>query len=90
MWLKIILVIALLLIVFSLFQALFYLVKGEEKLEQMNSSLGRRVFFSVAVIMLLLLAIAMGWIKPNKDPFTHPVKPPQQQISEPDKPQAEN
>ena len=90
MWLKIILVIALLLIVFSLFQALYYLVKGEEKLEQMNSSLGRRVFFSVAVILLLLLALAMGWIKPNKDPFTHPIKPPQHQTNEPEKPKAEN
>ena len=65
---KLVLVLLLLFILFNLARALFILVKGESKVP-MSQYLGRRVIFSVLVILLLLGALATGVITPNSRPY---------------------
>ncbi|NRD72277.1 DUF2909 family protein [Shewanella sp. VB17] len=65
---KLTLVLLLLFILFNLARALFVLVKGESKVP-MSQYLGRRVIFSVLVVILLLLALATGVITPNVRPY---------------------
>ncbi|WOT05423.1 DUF2909 family protein [Shewanella youngdeokensis] len=65
---KLVLVLLLLFILGNLGRALFVLVKGENS-APMSQYLGRRVLFSVLVVMLLLLALASGIITPNPRPY---------------------
>ncbi|QYJ86297.1 DUF2909 family protein [Shewanella mesophila] len=65
---KLVLVLLLLFIIFNLGRALFILVKGEDK-APMSRYLGRRVLFSVLVVLLLLLALGLGIISPNPRPY---------------------
>ncbi|ACA84475.1 MULTISPECIES: DUF2909 family protein [Shewanella] len=65
---KLVLVLLLLFILFNLARALFIMVKGESKVP-MSQYLGRRVIFSVLVVVLLLLAMATGVITPNIRPY---------------------
>ncbi|MEC4727954.1 DUF2909 family protein [Shewanella sp. D64] len=65
---KFILVLLLLFILFNLARALLVLVKGESKVP-MSQYLGRRVIFSVLVVLLLLGALATGVITPNPRPY---------------------
>jgi hypothetical protein len=44
------------------------MVKGDEKVP-MSRYLGRRVIFSVLVILLLLVALGTGLISPNPTPY---------------------
>ncbi|MCT7941355.1 MULTISPECIES: DUF2909 domain-containing protein [Shewanella] len=53
---------------FNLARALFIMVKGENK-QSMSPFLGRRVMFSALVVILLLLAMALGIIQPNPRPY---------------------
>ncbi|RXJ73040.1 hypothetical protein CS022_12190 [Veronia nyctiphanis] len=68
MLLKGILVCLLIFILFNLFRALPILVKGQSDVP-MSRYLGRRVFFSVIVFVILLVALATGAIEPNSRPF---------------------
>ncbi|GIU45089.1 DUF2909 family protein [Shewanella algidipiscicola] len=65
---KVALVLLLFFIIFNLGRALFILVKGESKIP-MSQYLGRRVLFSLLVILLLLLALGLGLITPNPRPY---------------------
>ena len=65
---KLVLVLLLLFIIFNLGRALFIMVKGDEKVP-MSRYLGRRVIFSVFVILLLLVALGTGLISPNPTPY---------------------
>ncbi|MCL1056550.1 DUF2909 domain-containing protein [Shewanella gelidimarina] len=65
---KLVLVLLLLFILVNLGRALFVMVKGE-KSAPMSKYLGRRVLFSVLVVMLLLLALGTGIITPNPRPY---------------------
>lgn len=65
---KVVLVLLLFFIIFNLGRALFILVKGESKVP-MSQYLGRRVLFSLLVILLLLLALGFGLITPNPRPY---------------------
>ena len=65
---KLVLVLLLLFIIFNLGRALFILVKGDKKVP-MSRYLGRRVIFSVLVILLLLVALGTGLISPNPTPY---------------------
>ncbi|GCF88673.1 MULTISPECIES: DUF2909 family protein [unclassified Shewanella] len=65
---KLVLVLLLLFIIFNLGRALFIMVKGDEKVP-MSRYLGRRVIFSVLVILLLLVALGTGLISPNPKPY---------------------
>ncbi|GIU21091.1 MULTISPECIES: DUF2909 family protein [unclassified Shewanella] len=65
---KVVLVLLLLFILFNLGRALFIMVKGETSVP-MSQYLGRRVLFSVLVVVLLLVALGTGVIAPNSRPY---------------------
>ncbi|GAA0786239.1 hypothetical protein GCM10009193_24410 [Shewanella aestuarii] len=65
---KLVLVLLLVFIMFNLARALFIMVKGENK-QSMSPFLGRRVMFSALVVILLLVAMALGIIQPNPRPY---------------------
>jgi len=65
---KLVLVLLLLVVLFNLGRALYVMVKGGQTVP-MSRYLGRRVLFSALVILLLLLALGMGWIHPNPRPY---------------------
>lgn len=65
---KLVLVLLLLFIIFNLARALFMMVKDDNS-APMSRYLGRRVIFSVLVILLLLVALGSGLISPNPRPY---------------------
>ena len=66
---KLVIVVLLALVIVSLFQALFVMLKGGEGTTRMSKHLGRRLAFSVAVMALLLALLATGVITPNARPY---------------------
>jgi hypothetical protein len=70
---KIALVLLLLLIIFNLGRALLLLVKGGDPTEAgkkpMSHFLGRRVLISALVVIVLIIALASGFIDPNNRPY---------------------
>ena len=66
---KLVIVVLLALVIISLFQALFVMLKGGDGTTRMSKHLGRRLAFSVAVIALLLVLLATGVITPNARPY---------------------
>ena len=62
---KIIIVALLLVVVFSLGQALFFLIRDESKSDRMLKSLTWRIGLSVFIFILLLIGQAMGIITPH-------------------------
>ncbi len=44
------------------------MVKGQHE-QPMSQYLGRRVLFSVVVIVVLLVALGLGYIQPNTRPY---------------------
>lgn len=69
MFIKLLLIGLLALVVFSLFQALFIMLKNDEAAPKMSKFLGRRLFFSAAVILLLIMLLITGVITPNPRPY---------------------
>ncbi|GLS83500.1 DUF2909 domain-containing protein [Paraferrimonas haliotis] len=65
---KLVIIGLLLVIVFSLGSALFAMIKGNSN-NSMTRYLGRRVAFSALVILLLLVAMALGLVQPNPRPY---------------------
>jgi Protein of unknown function (DUF2909) len=69
MLIKILLVAMLLMVIISLFRALFVMLKGDEQpTKKMSTFLGKRLIFSVAIVILLLILVATGVITPNQPP----------------------
>lgn len=66
---KILIVILLFYILFNLFRALRIMLKNDTKNTSMSQFLGRRVFFSAVVLLLLIAAMATGLITPNPRPY---------------------
>ena len=62
---KIVIVVLLLVVIFSLGQALFYLIKDEGKSDRMLKSLTWRIGLSVFIFVLLLIGQATGLITPH-------------------------
>jgi hypothetical protein len=58
----------LLFMVYNLFKAMMIMLKNEST-EPMSKFIGRRVFASVLIVGLLLIAIATGLITPNPRPY---------------------
>lgn len=65
---KILVLIVLFAIVFSLGSALFHLAKGTGDSKKMVRALSFRVGLSLVLFILLMAAYAMGLIKPNGAP----------------------
>jgi len=62
---KAVIIILLLVVVFSLGQALAYLIKDEGKSDRMLKSLTWRIGLSVFIFILLLIGQAVGLIHPH-------------------------
>ena len=62
---KIVVIVLLLVVIFSLGQALFFLIKDESKSDRMMKSLTWRIGLSVFIFILLLIGQAMGLIQPH-------------------------
>ena len=62
---KAIIVILLLLIIFSLGQAMYHMIRKEEKPNGVVNSLTWRIGLSVLLFVLILVASFMGWITPH-------------------------
>jgi len=69
MLLKIILVSLLAIVIFSLFQALFAMLKNDDAAPKMSKFLGRRLIFSALVVLLLIVLLLTGVITPNSHPY---------------------
>lgn len=57
-----------LLIIGQLFHALWLMMTTGHP-QKMSAPLGRRVFFSLLVVVILLLSLMMGWLEPNPRPY---------------------
>ncbi len=66
---KLVIVVLLALVIVSLFQALFVMLKGGDGTTRMSKFLGRRLAFSAAVMGLLLALLATGVITPHARPY---------------------
>ena len=71
MIIKIIIVLLLLFILFNLFRALFIMVSGKANGRPMSHYLGRRVLFSVIILVLVIGALKLGFIQANSSPTAH-------------------
>ena len=60
---KLLIVILLFFVIFSLGQALFYLIKDEGKSDRMVKALSWRIGLSVFIFLLLLIGQAVGLIQ---------------------------
>ncbi|WP_278382041.1 DUF2909 family protein [Pseudoalteromonas distincta] len=69
MIIKIIVVLLLIFILFNLFRALFIMVSGKTEGRPMSHFLGRRVLFSVVVLVVVIAALKLGFIKANNSPI---------------------
>ncbi len=69
MLIKIILVCLLFFVVFQLFRALWLMLKNDPNQVSMSKHLGKRVMFSVLVMGLIILALALGWVEPHQRPY---------------------
>ncbi len=66
---KIILIALLLLVIISLFQALYVMMKNDNAAPRMSKFLGRRLIFSALVVLAILILLATGVITPNPRPY---------------------
>ena len=65
---KIVILVLLLLIVISLFSALFTLVKDKGQTNRTVNALTIRVLLSLALIVVLIIGTKMGYLKQNPHP----------------------
>lgn len=55
----------LILIVWNLFSGLFYMLSDKGQSKRTVNALTKRIALSMALILLVVLAIKMGWIQPH-------------------------
>ncbi len=65
MWVKILVLSVILIIVYNLFRALYFMIKGQGNSKAMARSLTYRVAFSVGLFVLLIILFATGLIQPH-------------------------
>lgn len=66
---KFALIACLIIIVYNLGKAMMSMLKPQSSTKPMSTFIGRRLLFSVALILLLLLSLLMGWVQPNPRPY---------------------
>lgn len=69
MLIKFILIALLLLVIISLFQALYVMMKNDGTGPKMSKFLGRRLLFSALVVAVILILLATGVITPHPRPY---------------------
>lgn len=62
---KIFLVVVLLVIIFELFQALYFMIKDKGQSKRTVWALTRRIGLSLILFGLIVLGIWMGWLAPH-------------------------
>ena len=77
MWVKIIIIVAFLGILFSLGSALFFMVNDKGQSKRSAKALTWRIGLSAGLFGLLMLLAALGYIKPHG---LAPAMPPAQEI----------
>ena len=68
-WIKLLIAAIFFMVVFNLFRALKYIVKGEEKPGSITGALAKRVAFSFILIALVVVAASLGYIDGNPRPY---------------------
>ena len=66
---KILIVILFLTVVLNLFRAMFSMLKQDSERLPMSHYIGKRLWFSAAIIVVLLLCLMFGLIEPNTRPY---------------------
>jgi len=66
---KIVIVCLLAFMVFNLFKALILMNKNDPNKPSMTKYIGRRLYLSVALVLLLLVGLLTGVITPNPRPY---------------------
>ncbi|MFK8029239.1 MAG: twin transmembrane helix small protein [Gammaproteobacteria bacterium] len=66
---KLLIVLTLLVILFTLGSALFHMAKGKGDPERMVKALTWRIGLSFALFAVIALAYFMGWIEPQQPQF---------------------
>ena len=69
MLIKIIICALLLFIVINLFRAGVAMLRQQDSTLPMSHFLGRRVLYSAVILVLILVAMALGLITPNPRPY---------------------
>ncbi len=69
---KIMIALAMLAILFSLFRALFFLATGTSDSKKSVNNLSWRIGLSIALFILIVAGIFMGWIEPHGLPNVKP------------------
>ena len=83
MWIKVLIVVALIAIIISLGSGMLFLVKDKGQTERTAKALTVRIGLSVALFGLLMLGIFTGHIKPHGIyPAGHPATQPALQPAE--------
>lgn len=62
---KVIIILFLTLIFFSLGSALYYLIKDQGDSDRIVKALTWRIALSLVLFILLIIAFKLGWIKPH-------------------------
>ena len=68
MLIKIVIVAMLVFMVYNLFRALLVMNKNDPNKPPMSKYIGRRLMLSVAIVVLILIALSTGLITPNPRP----------------------
>ena len=63
---KVIVVLFLIFIVYSLGSALYYLIHDEDNSTRMVKALTWRIGLSLLLFVILMIAFAMGWLVPHQ------------------------
>lgn len=80
---KAVVIVLLLVVLFGLFRALYFLVTNKGDKEALVRSLGLRVAASALILVFLLIAMAAGWIQPHGvNPNKRVVQPNQPEVLE--------
>lgn len=66
---KILIVALLALMVYNLFHSLMLMNKNDPKKPSMSKYIGRRLWFSFAIVALLVIGLLTGLITPNPRPY---------------------
>jgi|TARA_B110000914_G_C15241826_1_gene344483 hypothetical protein len=66
---KIVIVSLLAFMVYNLFKALILMKKNDSNKPSMTKYIGRRLYLSVAIVLLLLVGLLTGVITPNPRPY---------------------
>lgn len=65
MWVRLFIIFLLLIILYSLGSALFFLVRDKSRSDRVVKALSWRIGLSLFVFILLFVAYALGWIQPH-------------------------